>query len=102
MSQARYGSIFNTTHLRRHQVRCDRGVGGKYRGQQHAHVSDIDRQVDRVQGPVNDGRGCHEARVDRPTNDTTQWVPSPIVEPVQEIIESLGRKVFRRAKVLRD
>jgi pyocin large subunit-like protein len=52
-----------------------------------------------VQAVVDDGGGGHESRVDRAADDAAQRVPRAVVEPVQEVVEALARKVLGRAEV---
>ncbi len=52
-----------------------------------------------MQAVVDDGGGGHESRVDRAADDAAQRVPRAVVEPVQEVVEALARKVLGRAEV---
>lgn len=49
-----------------------------------------DKKVpEKPKGPVNESGGDHEARVESPTNDPPQRIPTLVVEPVPELIEAV-------------
>lgn len=51
----------------------------------HLHVSDVDGYVQRMKHPVDGRRRGHEARVDCAADGSAQGIPSPVIEPVQEV-----------------
>lgn len=42
---------------------------------------------------MQESRGHHEARVDGASDDTTEGVPRPVVEPIVEVVEALFGQV---------
>ncbi len=52
------------------------------RCQENANVSNVGRDVQVGEGVVDRPGGDHQAGVDGSTDDSAQWVPRPVVEPV--------------------
>lgn len=48
---------------------------------------------------VDDARSDHETGVKGTTGDTAKRVPSAVVKPVPELVESIGDEIFGRAEV---
>lgn len=66
---------------------------------EHAHVADVDRQVQQVHRPVEHRGREHEAGVDGAADGAAQGVPAAVIEPVQELQEALVRQVLRGPEV---
>lgn len=76
-----------------------RGERWKERRQKHAHISDIDGDVQHPHEPVEGRRGDHQAGVNGAANDASQRIPGAIIEPVVELVEALLGKEPRGAVV---
>lgn len=48
---------------------------------------------------VDDAARHHEARVKGASGDSTERVPCAVVEPVPEVVETMGYEVLRRSEV---
>lgn len=48
---------------------------------------------------VDDARGNHETGVQSTTSDTAKRVPCAVIEPVPELVESIGNEVLCCAEV---
>lgn len=57
-----------------------------------ANVSDIDRDVEKVEDFPNSGRGHHQAGIQSAARDATQGIPSRCVKPVPKflVIDSIS------------
>lgn len=64
-----------------------------------SHVPDVDRDMQGVQYPVERRRRRHETRVDGAPDRSPEWVPSPVVEPIQKIQKAFGGQELRRSEV---
>lgn len=65
----------------------------------------MNRNVERMQYPVDATGRDHEARINGATNNTAQWIPGPVVEPIQEIVKATlhhisGRSIIEPTFVL--
>ena len=69
----------NNTHVGRP---C--GEGTETRGEEHANVTNIDREVEGMENVVDDTARGHETRVDGATDYTSQRVPRSVIEPIPE------------------
>lgn len=49
----------------------------------------MDGEAEEAEGPVDEGGGDHEARVESAADDATQRVPALGVEPVPEVVEAV-------------
>jgi hypothetical protein len=52
----------------------------------YTDVTDVNRQVDGPQKIVYDTASRHQARVDSPADDTSQWIPCCGIKPVPEFL----------------
>mmetsp|Transcript_30451 Transcript_30451/g.97155 ORF Transcript_30451/g.97155 Transcript_30451/m.97155 type:complete len:702 (-) Transcript_30451:109-2214(-) len=86
-------------HLLGEEERRERRVRREERRQEDAHVADVHRDVEEVEQPVQHRRRVHETRVDRAADGAAQRVPAAVVEPVQEVHETLRGEVLGRAEV---
>ena len=64
---------------------CERG---EKRSKEHTDVPDLDRDVEEMKDVINQGRCNHQSRIDGSSYNTTQRIPSSIIEPVVKIVKS--------------
>ena len=88
-----------TPQLLREEVRGHGRESGENGGQEHAHVADVDGDVQKAEGPVDESRREHESRVHRPSHYAAQWVPRSLVEPVQKVVVAVLHHIVRGAVV---
>eukprot|EP00754_Rhynchopus_humris_P001249 Rhum_TRINITY_DN10757_c0_g2::Rhum_TRINITY_DN10757_c0_g2_i1::g.40138::m.40138 len=82
------------------QKEGDQGrVAGKEGGEEHAHVPDVNREVEEVQRVVNGTRGEHQTRVHGVSHPASKRVPHEGVEPVVERLKSVVHKRLRGTEV---
>ncbi len=55
--------------------------------------------VEKIQKVVEDRRGHHQTRVDGASDNSAQWIPSTVVEPIMERVEALVREELSRPVV---
>ena len=72
------------------------GEGGEKGRQEDADISNVDGDVEEVEDVVDGGRSHHQTRVYRASDDSTQRVPSAIVEPIVEFVKALLRQETSR------
>ena len=48
---------------------------------------------------VDGSTGHHQTRVEGSSSDSTEWMPSPVIEPIPKVVESMLDEVFRCAEV---
>lgn len=71
--------------------RCQRG---KNWCQKHTNISNINRNGQFVECPIDDSRGGHESRIDGSSNAPAKGVPGFAIEPVPEAIKSFTGEVL--------
>lgn len=54
-----------------------------------ANVSDMHRDVQSVQQIMDAARRDHKSRVYSTANNATERVPGPLIEPIQEVVETI-------------
>lgn len=81
------------------QIRDNGRERGEERSQEDADVADLHGHVEPVQNVIESRRCDHETWIDRAADDTAEWVPGAVIEPVMERVETLFREIFRRAVV---
>lgn len=57
--------------------------------EKYANVTNVNRDVEQMEQPMNAARCDHKSGVHGTANDTPQWVPCSLVKPIQKIIESM-------------
>ena len=70
-----------------------RGQRWKQRCNIDTHITNFNGNVQEVHNMVDNGCGHHQTGVDRATDDSSQGVPSTIVEPVVEAVKSFLRQI---------
>lgn len=60
--------------------------GTEARGEHDTDVTDVDREMERVENVVDDTTRGHETWIDSTTHDTSERVPCRRVEPVPEFL----------------
>ncbi|KAK8636540.1 hypothetical protein V6N13_124285 [Hibiscus sabdariffa] len=68
-------------------------IRSEKRGCQNADFVDMDDETKEMEDAVSESSGHHEAKVKGVVDDSAQWVPTFVVEPVPEIIKSILGKV---------
>mmetsp|Transcript_41469 Transcript_41469/g.71933 ORF Transcript_41469/g.71933 Transcript_41469/m.71933 type:complete len:461 (-) Transcript_41469:228-1610(-) len=81
------------------QIRGNRRQSRENRRNEHAHVADVDGQMQEVHDPIEHRCGKHEARINGASDGTTKRIPPTIVKPVKELQKALVSKVLCSAKV---
>lgn len=61
----------------------------EYRSEKHADVSDVYMDVQERKHVVDATRRDHQTGVHGAADNTTEWVPGTLVEPIQEVVESM-------------
>lgn len=84
-------------------MKCNRSIGRlylpEYWCQEYTNIADMNWNIERMQNPMNAARCDHKTRINGTANNTAQWIPGPIVKPIQEVIEAFfdhksGRSVI--------
>lgn len=81
------------------QIRRDRRQSRENRRNEHAHVADVDGQMQKVHHPIEHRGSKHEARINCASDGAAKRIPSTIVKPVQELQKALVSKVLCSTKV---
>ena len=77
-------------------IRNERGKRRKERRQEDADVPDVDGDVEEVKDVIDGGRRHHQAGINSAADDTTQRIPSAIVEPIVELVKPFLRQETSR------
>ena len=84
----------DTVELRGEQVSNDGREGGEEGSQKDTDFPDINGDIDGVEKMVDGAGSDHETGVDGSSDNPTQGVPSSVVKPVVETVESMFRQVL--------
>ena len=62
--------------------------------QEYANVSYINGDMQEVENVIEERWGDHETGIDGTTDDSSQWIPSSIVEPIVKAVEAFFGQIF--------
>lgn len=98
-SRSQKTSRWRSGHFIGKEVGSERRQSRKGRGEENANVSNIDGDRQGAEGVVDDARRDHETGVQSTTSDTAKGMPCSVVEPVPELVESIGDEILCSAEV---